>query len=311
MKRSGIYEHLGLLAEPTRVRLLRLLEREELGVGELTRIVQLPQSTVSRHLKTLELAGWLARRTEGTSSLVKMGGEGLDEEALALWGVVSASHCDANQVEEDSVRLESVLAARRIDSKAFFGRIASEWDNLRRALFGEGFMLPALMTLMAGEQVVADLGCGTGGIAAQLAPVFSQVIAVDRESAMLQSAAQRLEGFENVELRQGDLLALPLDDESLDAAILALVLHHIEAPEVALAEVARVLKPGGRALLLDMAEHDRERYRRTMGHRHLGFSLDTLQRHAARAGLSILHHRTLPQDPEAQGPPLFAALLSV
>ena len=309
MKRSGIYQHLGLLSEPTRVRLLILLEREELGVGELTRIVQLPQSTVSRHLKALEVAGWVERRSEGTSSLVRMGGPGLNEQSLALWAVVSSSHAEHHLSDEDLRRLDGVLAARRIDSKAFFGRVAAEWDNVRRALFGSSFALPALLTLMASDLVVADLGCGTGEVAAQLAPIFGKVIAIDRESAMLECASQRLDDFDNIDLVQADLLDLPMDDGSIDVAVLALVLHHIESPELLLSEVRRVLRPGGKALVVDMVEHDRERYRQSMGHHHLGFSHAAVTAHAQKAGLKLAHHRIMPQDSEAQGPALFAALL--
>ncbi len=309
MKKHGIYHHLSLLSEPARVRLLRVLEREELGVGELTRIVQMPQSTVSRHLKALEQGGWVARRSEGTASLLRLGSELLDAEALELWRVIASAPEDAAAIEADLRRLDAVLAARRIDSKAFFGRIVGEWDALRSTLFGDRFLLPALTSLWACEAVVADLGCGTGALTEALAPACRALIAVDREQAMLDAAARRLDALDNVELRLGDLLDLPILDRELDVAVCALVLHHIEDPRRALAEIARALKPGGRALIVDMQEHDREVYRRTMGHHHLGFSRDTLDRVARSAGLRLAHHRALPHDPEAQGPALFAALL--
>lgn len=309
MNRDGIYEHLSILSEPLRVRLLHLLQREELGVGELTRILQVPQSTVSRHLKALDVGGWVARRSEGTATWIRMAHERLPTEALELWRVVADSPTHAQVFGEDEARLEGVLAARRIDSAEFFGRVGPEWDSLRRALFGEGFAVPALLGLVPGDWVVADLGCGTGAVTEALAPAVGRVVAVDREEAMLEAARRRLAGFSNVELHRADLRALPVADEALDAALCMLVLHHLDAPAEALAETRRALRPGGRVIVLDMVEHDRENYRSSMGHRHLGFSREVLAGHAAEAGLVLDDYRTLPREVEAQGPALFVARL--
>ncbi len=309
MKNEGIYQHLGLLSEPLRVRLLRLLQKEELAVGELTRILQVPQSTVSRHLKALALGGWVVRRTEGTSTWLRMATETLSEEALGLWQVVGHSQTHQLICDEDQQRLQTVLAARHIDSKSFFGRVASEWSSLRRALFGADFTFPALLSMLPEHWVVGDLGCGTAEVAELVAPAVRKVIAVDREQAMLEAAAARLDGVDNVELRCGDLAALPIEDGALDAAICALVLHHIANPGQVLTEVRRALTPQGRAVIVDMVEHDRAVYRRTMGHHHLGFSPERLEALARSAGLELAHWRTLPIDNEAQGPGLFVATL--
>jgi ArsR family transcriptional regulator len=134
-----------------------------------------------------------------------------------------------------------------------------------------------------------------------------QVIAVDESAAMLQAARRRVRGLGNVEVRRGSLEALPIDDASLDAATCVLVLHHLPAPEAALAEAARVLRPGGRLLLADMLPHDRESYRHQMGHVWLGFSEDEIGRRLGAAGFEHVRLRPLPPDPTAQGPSLFAA----
>ena len=135
-------------------------------------------------------------------------------------------------------------AARK--SQEFFSSSAGQWDRLRDELFGDRVHLAALAALADGDWVVGDLGCGTGQVSAALAPFVAQVIAVDASAAMLQAAKRRLAGLDNIDLRRGELEALPIDDDRLDVATLMLVLHHVPEPEKALAEVARVLKPGGR-----------------------------------------------------------------
>lgn len=299
--------HLLLLSEPIRVRLLAVLAREELDVGELVRITQLPQSTVSRHLKALQTAGWVARRKQGTSSLFRMVGP---EEGLALWDLVRADFEGSAQAREDEARLKAALQDRLLDPANFFGSLRERWEDVRADLFGEGFLLPTLLCLLPDGMVVADLGCGTGQTVAALSPVCARVIGVDRERAMLEVAALRTEGRSNVDLREGGLEALPLEDAEVDAALLMLVLHHVEHPAAALREARRVLEPGGRIVLLDMVAHDREDYRQSMGHQHLGFSRETLQDLASRAGLRIRSWQDLVPAPDAQGPPLFLATLA-
>lgn len=301
---APIYDHLTTLSEPLRVRLLRVLAVEELGVGELARIVQSPQSTISRHLKLLHARGWVTRRSAGTANLFSLAPERPSED---LWQVVrdAVNGSDA----EDLRRLSAVLAQRPTDSQDFFSRLGGDWDALRQELYGGGFGLPTLLALLPGDLVVADLGCGAGGTVAELSPVVGRVIGVDREAAMLDAARLRTADCTNVTLVQGPLEDLPLASDSLDAALCMLVLHHVPAPEAILAEAARVLRPGGRLVVLDMDAHSRDDYRRTMGHQHLGFSAADLDDLARQAGLAVAVRRLLPADPEAQGPPLFLAVL--
>jgi SAM-dependent methyltransferase len=300
-----IYDRLSALAEPTRVRLLALLEGEELTVGELVRVVQLPQSTVSRHLKQLHARGWIDRRAVGTASFFRMGA--LDAGALALWRVVRDEVADA--YPEDQQRLATVLALRMVDSATFFERVGGGWDALRRQLFGDDCVTAALLALLPPDLVVADLGCGTGEALAWLAPAVGRAIGVDREQAMLDAAADRLAALDNVDLRRGELAALPLADGELGAALTMLVLHHVVDLPPVFAEVARALAPGGRWVVLDIDEHDRAEYRQTMGHVHLGFSADTLRALGAAAGLALVAHRVLPPAAGALGPPPCVAVL--
>jgi ArsR family transcriptional regulator len=157
------------------------------------------------------------------------------------------------------------------------------------------------------DAVVGDLGCGTGQVSAALAPFVARVIGVDSSAAMLQAARKRLREHQNVELRRGELEALPIDDGRLDAATVMLVLHHVPEPGRALTDVARALKPRGRLVLVDMLPHDREGYRQQMGHVWLGFSEEQVARLLLDAGFARTRVVALPADPRAKGPALFVA----
>src|SRR2546422_7776291 len=274
----AILDHLASLADTTRSRILLLLDRRELTVSELCGILQLPQSTVSRHLKALADSGWIAARAEGTSHIYTMTRDELDPAARRLWLLVREQVGPTPAAVQDQRRLQTALAERRTKSQEFFSSSAGQWDRMRDELFGDRVHLAALAALADGDAVAGDLGCGTGQVTAALAPFVARVIAVDSSAAMLQAAKKRLQGADNIDLRRGDLEALPIDDARLDAATLMLVLHHVPEPERALAELARVLKPGGHLIVVDMLPHDRESYRQQMGHVWLGFSDEQMQR---------------------------------
>ena len=303
----SIYSRLSVLSDPTRVRLLVVLEREELGVGELVRVLGVPQSTVSRHLKVLLEDGWLQKRTVGTSHLYRCTSDALPAEARSLWEVVASQVQD--ELADDLRRLEAVVALRQVDSREFFGRHGQGWDALKQDLYGTDYLLPTLTALLPPDLVVADLGCGTGTLALDLATSVRQVFAVDREEQMVQAARQRTAHLDNVEVYTGELCCLPLEDASVDVALCVLVLHYVEELVPSLAELRRVLRPGGRLVVLDMDAHDRVEYRRTMGHEHLGFSAADLAEVSARAHLSVRCRRALPHSAELLGPPLFLAVL--
>lgn len=314
MKRLGrlddLGSRLGALGEAWRLRLLRLLEAEELSVGEIARVMQLPQSTVSRRLKTLADGGWIARRSEGTATLYRFLLDDLDENARAVWLVVRTQLGQDPQLEEDRRRLAAVIAERRVDSQTFFGRIAGDWDQVRESLFGSHFTAPAMLSLLPPHWTVADIGCGSGNVAELLAPVVKRVVAIDQSAAMLEAARARLGETANVDIREGDMLHLPLEDGSVDAAVFALVLHHVEEPVAALREARRALSSaagGGVALVLDMAAHGRDEYRQTMGHVHLGFESGALQQMMIEAGFARARVRPLESDPDARGPGLIVA----
>ena len=306
-KAPAILDHLASLADTTRSRILLLLERHELTVSELCGVVQLPQSTVSRHLKALADSGWVASRAEGTSNLYAMTREDLDASARRLWALVREQVGSSPAAAQDQRRLQAAIAERRTKSQEFFSSSAGQWDRVRDDLFGDRFHLAALAAFAQRHWTVGDLGCGTGQVSTVLAPFVERVIAVDSSAAMLQAAKKRLQGFDNVDLRRGELEAVPVDDAKLDAATLMLVLHHVPEPRRALAEVARVLKPRGQAVVVDMLPHDRESYRQQMGHVWLGFSEDHVRRMFHEAGFEQIRLVALPPDARAKGPGLFVA----
>jgi ArsR family transcriptional regulator len=295
------------LADPTRARALRLVERHELSVADLCAVLQLPQSTVSRHLKVLADEGWVTARPEGTSRLYRLALDGRDPAARRLWTLVREQTAETTLAVQDDQRLAAILADRQTRSQAFFSSAAGQWDRLRREMYGDRFDLHALAGLLDDAWVVGDLGCGTGQVAAALAPFVRRVIAVDRSRAMLRAAQRRLGALDNVEVRQGELAALPIDDRALDAAVLCLALHHQPDAAAVLHEAARVLKPGGRLLVIDLLEHDRREYQQQMGHAWLGFGRTQMESWLGAAGFERVRLQPLPAAPEAQGPALFAA----
>ncbi len=305
--RAPIFDHMSALADPVRSRMVLLLEAHELTVSELCDVLQMPQSSVSRHLKMLADDGWLTSRRDATSRLYSVDAEALDPGARRLWPIIRDQVGGTAAATEDARRLRGVLSRRRAKSEAFFSSAAGQWDRLREELFGVAFHLQALVGLLPPDLVVGDLGCGTGQTTQALAPWVKQVIAVDASADMLQSARRRLKGIDNVDLRRGELEALPIDDGALDAATLFLVLHHAPEPARTLASVVRTLRRGGRILILDMLPHERVEYRQQMGHVWLGFAEKQIARLLAGAGFDQVRVHALPSEPQVKGPSLFVA----
>lgn len=304
---GAIFDDLTALADATRSRMLLLLDRRELTVSELCAVLQLPQSTVSRHLKTLGDAGWVASRRDGTSRYYTLSLDARDAPTRKLWSLLREQVSATAGADQDAWRLSGVLARRRSKSEAFFESEAGHWDKLREDLFGAASHFHVLPGLLDERTVIGDLGCGTGQVASALAPFVARVVAVDRSGEMLDAARRRLRDAPNVEVRRGELESLPIADGDLDAATLLLVLHHLADPAAVLAEAARVLKPSGRLLITDMLPHDREEYRQQMGHVWLGFSGDHLRTLLDRAGFASVRIIPLPAQPAARGPALFVA----
>jgi ArsR family transcriptional regulator len=293
------------LADRTRLRLLRLLERHELGVAELCNILQLPQSTVSRHLKVLSDQSLARSRRHGTTHLYRTILDELNPSDRKLWLLAREQTADWPTVRQDELRLARCLRHRANGSQAFFAGAAGKWDKLRRELYGESFATAAMLALLPRDHVVADLGCGTGQLAEQLSQSVCRVIGIDNSAAMLRAARRRLADRDNVELLRAELSTVPLDDSTCDAALLLLVLTYIADIEPVLREAHRILKPEGRLVVVDLLPHDRDDFRQQMGQQHCGFELEPLQANVSKTGFQDAVCATLPTETDAKGPALF------
>ena len=302
-----ILDRLSALGDETRTRILALLERSEFTVTELSSVLQTSQPTVSRQLKTLAAEGWVEARVDGRNRHYRMT-PALDEPARALWSIVRDEIGEGGIYAADAERGSEILKHRRLRSEEFFATAAERWDEVREQLFGSAAGLTPLLGLVQRDWVVADLGVGTGSLTEALAPFAGRVIGVDRSAQMLSAARHRLRESDNVEFRQGDLELLPIADNEVDVAVLALVLHYVVDPVAVLSEVRRILKPGGRLLLVDMRLHDRGgAYGQEMGHVWPGFEPERVESWLRDTAFDRIRVLPLPPDPAASGPLLFLA----
>jgi ArsR family transcriptional regulator len=304
-------EALKLLCDPTRLRILGLVERSEVTVGELARSLEMAQSRVSNHLRLLREADVLAERHAGRTTWVSLAAFDDARAADALWARLwRALRADLPALPEhraDVERLERVLAERAARAGEFFDRVAGEWDK-----FGVDFRTGqarqrAAAALLPRECVVADLGCGTGWYARALAPLCSRLVLVDRSQAMLDEARRKLEPLPaglRVDARRGDLDDLPIAADELDGAVAGLVLHHLADLHAAAREMLRALKPGGRLSIVELSPHGEEWMRESLGDRNLGLDPRDVLRALERAGfedpaLESLDDRYRPRLPGA------------
>ena len=276
-----------LLGEAVRLRLLRVLARERLNVTELTAVLGLAQSGVSRHLGLLRDAGLVAEEPAGGFTYYRLDPAAFHGRLTGLWPHLQAQFDEAGPsaaARADDARLQEVLRHRRENFDAH-GTDAGQlvpgrsWAAWARAL---GHLLPPLD--------VADLGCGDGHLTIEAATWARRVYAIDRSAAVLQRARvlARKHGARNIVWKRGEIERVPLPDASVDVALLSQALHHAADPAVALAEAARLLRPGGRALLLDLRPHDQSWVKDRLGDHWLGFSDDALASLMRQAGLRNL-----------------------
>ncbi len=282
---------LKVLADPIRLRILALLEREELSVGELARALDLAQSRVSNHLRVLREGEWLQERRLGTSILLRSALEQqrMDDGHLGsrLWMSLRDDLKGLPGHEADKARMATILSERRQESTEFFDSMAGEWEK-RGALFLNGQARQrAVANLLEGGLTLADIGTGTGYMARSMAAFASRLICIDPSPGMLDEAKAQLSHLPDsvrVEYRLGEFDALPLDDGELHAAIAGMVLHHLENLGPALAEMRRVIQPGGRAVILELAPHKEEWMHSELGDRHLGLHPEHVQAALLHAG---------------------------
>lgn len=283
------------LADPTRLRIMRLLAAMELAVGELAQVLGQSQPRVSRHVKILCDAGLAERRKEGSWVFLKIApfaatGESLRAASARLLATAEKEDKDfAAQCSEDRRQLAAIRAAREEASAQYFARHAEEWDRIRSLLSPDEPVEAALADLLpASLGHLLDIGTGTGRMAQCFAPRAAHVTALDNSPDMLRIARTRLQNLPagKIDLVQGDFAALPLADASCDTLMLHQVLHYAQAPELVLAEAARVARPGAHLAIIDLAAHAHEELRERHAHARLGFSDEQMAQWFAAAGFS-------------------------
>ena len=277
------------LADPTRLRIIALLRLMELSVGELAQVLAQSQPRVSRHLKILADAGVLERRKEGSWVFLTLAEAERVEPLFALiddWADPATQRLFA----ADAARTESVRAERAEAANRYFASHAEVWDQIRSLHVAESEVERAIDRALGKRPLgrLVDVGTGTGRMIELFGPRAAQAVGIDRSSDMLRLARAKLEAAGiHSSLRQGDMYALPLADQSADSVIIHQVLHYAHSPAVAVAEAARVLAPGGTLLVVDFAAHEREELRETDAHIRLGFEDEAMAAWFAAAGLEI------------------------
>lgn len=310
---APLLQLLKLLADPTRLRLLALLEAQELSVGELARAIAMSPSRVSNHLKVLRESGWIEERREGPFAFCRLALPG--ELAADLWGRIRDRIDSLEEAADDRARLDAVLDERRKRSETFFDSMAARWDVIGREFARGTARLHAVTRLVPPGLVVADVGCGTGYQAEALARVAARVICVDHSTRMLSKARENLrETSARIELRPGELDDLPLQDAEVDAVFGHMVVHHLLDPMTALAEMHRVLRRGGQVVLVDLLPHKEVWMGESMGDLKLGLDRHELARRLRRAGFEGVETSELDDAYRAEDPegrvvelPLFLA----
>ncbi|WP_028915983.1 metalloregulator ArsR/SmtB family transcription factor [Pseudoxanthomonas sp. J35] len=293
---------LKVFADATRVRLLALLELEELTVAELSSITRLAQPRVSTHLAKLKEAGLVRDRRAGVSAYYRFDEAALDPAQRALWQALSTGSDDP-LLRQDAERLPTVLAARAADQN-WADSVAGDMErHYSPGRTWEALARSALPLLHTGD--VLDIASGDGVLAELLAPHSHRYVCIDTSARVVAAASERLRRLENVEVREGDMHALPFRDGSFDLVVLMHALTYSTRPAQAVSEAARVLRKGGRLLLSSLARHEHKAVVETYGHVNLGFAAKELRRFADKAGLAVTSLETVTRE---RRPPHFEVI---
>ncbi len=302
MDLEGWSTRLKVFADATRVRLLTLIEREELTVAELSAVTQLAQPRVSTHLAKLKEAGLVRDRRSGVSAYYRFDDATLDPAQRALWQSISEGSDDP-LLRQDAERVPAVLAMRAADQN-WADSVAGDMErHYSPGRTWEALARTALPLLAPGD--VLDIASGDGVLAELLAPHARRYVCVDASPRVVAAASERLRRFTNVEVREGDMHALPFKDASFDLVVLMHALTYASKPAQAVAEAARVLRPGGLLLLSSLGKHEHRTTVAAYGHANLGFTVKELRRFADKAGLAVTTCDTVTRE---KRPPHFEVI---
>jgi len=287
MKADQLQRVFRVFSDPTRIRILALLEREELAVQEIMEVLGMAQSRVSRHLAILREAGLLEDRRDGTFVFYRFVSP-QNAPWRDTWALVVENLRGDATAERDAAALARAMESRSERTRSFFDSVGPEWDALRKVFNDDALRAHAVSRLIDPNLVVADIGTGTGILAIELARLGARVIAIDHSSRMLDAARTKTaaEPHLQIEFRHGEASSLPLSDGEIDAAFAHMVLHYLPSPSGAIAEMARVVKPGGTVVAVDFVPHQHEWMREELGVSWLGFSADEAAGWFRAAGLS-------------------------
>jgi ubiquinone/menaquinone biosynthesis C-methylase UbiE/DNA-binding transcriptional ArsR family regulator len=289
--------------EETRLRVLALLAEAELTVSDLTDILRQSQPRISRHLKLLVEAGLVERFREGTWAFFRLAEHGAGADVARA--LIERLEPGDQTVRRDHERLASVRQARAAAAQAYFRAHAAEWDRIRKLHVADEAVEDAIRAALSDKpfRSLLDLGTGTGRMLEMFGPDIERGLGIDLSLDMLLLARDRLEraGLRNCSVRQGDIYDLPLANGSFDVVILHQVLHFLDDGGRAIREAARVLRPGGRLLVVDFAPHEQEFLREQFAHRRLGFAPDTVMQWITASGLDPVMHKSLAPEPGSEG----------
>ena len=285
--------------EPTRLRLMALCAHGELSVTELTSILGQSQPRVSRHLKLLVEAGLLLRFREGSLVFYRLAENG-QSAFLARTLIDLLPTCDP-ELNRDLSRLEKIREKRAAIAENYFRDNANQWNKIRALHVPEAEVEATLLETAGSDSISSflDIGTGTGRMLELFAPQIKRGVGIDTSSEMLAIARTQLEKpeYRHIQLRKGDMYNMPVDDESVDAATMHLVLHFSLEPGNVIAEAARTLKPGGQLLIVDFAAHQEEQLRSEHQHQRLGFNDREIGQSMEQAGLRLANTKSLAGDP--------------
>ena len=289
--------------EETRLRVLALLAEAELTVSDLTDILRQSQPRISRHLKLLVEAGLVERFREGTWAFFRLAEHGGGADVARA--LIERLNATDPVIARDHARLASVRQARATAAQAYFRGHAAEWDRIRKLHVADEAVEGAIRAALADKpfRSLLDLGTGTGRMLEKFGRDIERGLGLDLSLDMLLLARDRLEraGLKNCSVRQGDIYDLPIGNDSFDVVILHQVLHFLDDGARAIREAARVLRPGGRLLIVDFAPHEQEFLREQFAHRRLGFSPETVTQWITSSSLEPVLHKSLPPEAGSEG----------